>query len=68
MIKLTAILKEVSEQQSRDMVNGIADILRDVRDKENRREIANRMVKKFKREGVQHEEEAFMKKCGLPKE
>jgi hypothetical protein len=66
MIKLTTILKEVSEQQSKDMVNGIADILRDVKDKENRREIAKRMVKKFDREGVKYDEKGFMKMCGIP--
>lgn len=68
MIKLATILKEVSDQQSRDMVNGIADILRDVKDKENRREIAKRMVKKFDREGVKYDEKGFMKKCDLPTE
>jgi len=68
MIKLTTILKEVSEQQSRDMVTGIADILRDVKDKENRKAIAKRMVKKFDREGVKYDEQEFMKMCDIPKE
>jgi hypothetical protein len=68
MIKLTTILKEVSEQQSKDMVNGIADILRDVKDKENRREIAKKMVKKFDREGVKYDEKGFMEMCGVPNE
>ena len=64
-MKLSTILKEVSEQQSRDMVNGIADILRDVKDKSNREEIAKRMVKKFDREGVKYDEKQFMKMCEL---
>jgi hypothetical protein len=68
MIRLTSILKEVSDQQSKDMVNGIADILRDVKDKSNRTEIAKRMVKKFDREGVKYDEQEFMKKCDLPTE
>jgi hypothetical protein len=68
MIRLTTILKEVSEQQSRDMVTGIADILRDVKDKENRKAIAKRMVKKFDREGVKYDEQEFMKMCDIPKE
>ena len=64
-MKLRDILKEVSEQQSRDMVTGIADILRDVKDKSNREEIAKRMVKKFDREGVKYDEKQFMKMCEL---
>jgi len=68
MIKLTTILKEVSEQQSRDMVTGIADILRDVKDKENRKAIAKRMVKKFDREGVKYDEQEFMKMCDISEE
>lgn len=64
-MKLSTILKEVSEQQSRDMVNGIADILRDVKDKSNREKIAKRMVKKFDREGVKYDEKQFMKMCEL---
>lgn len=64
-MKLATLLKEVSEQQSRDMVNGIADILRDVKDKSNREEIAKRMVKRFDREGVKYDEKRFMKMCEL---
>lgn len=64
-MKLATLLKEVSEQQSRDMVNGIADILRDVKDKSNREEIAKRMVKRFDREGVKYDEKQFMKMCEL---
>ena len=68
MIKLTTMLKEVSDQQSKDMVNGIADILRDVKDKTNRLAIAKRMMNKFDREGVKYDENEFMKKCDLPTE
>jgi hypothetical protein len=68
MIKLTTMLKEVSDQQSKDMVNGIADILRDVKDMSNRTQIAKRMMNKFDREGVKYDENEFMKKCDLPTE
>lgn len=64
-MKLTTLLKEVSEQQSREMVAGIADILRDVKDKSNREAIAKRMMKQFDREGVEYQEAAFLKACGL---
>lgn len=64
-MKLSTILKEVSEQQSRDMVTGIADILRDVKDEGNRKEIAKRMIKKFDREGVKYNAEEFLKLCGV---
>jgi len=64
-MKLSTILKEVSEQQSRDMVTGIADILRDVKDEANRKKIAKRMIKKFDKEGVKYNAGEFLKLCGL---
>lgn len=64
-MKLSTILKEVSDQQSREMITGIADILRDVKDEGNRKEIAKRMIKKFDREGVKYNAEEFLKLCGV---
>ena len=46
----------------------LENILRAVKDKENRREIAKRMVKKLDREGVKYDEKGFVKKCNLPTE
>jgi hypothetical protein len=62
------MLKEVSDQQSKDMVNGIADILRDVKDMSNRTQIAKRMMNKFDREGVKYDEKRFMEMCDIPTE
>lgn len=67
-MKLRTILEEVTDQQSRDMITGIADILRDVKDKANREAIAKRMIRKFEREGVKYSAEEFMKLVGIEKD
>ena len=36
--------------QDKDMVDGIVDIIKQVRDKDNREEIATNMIKQLKRE------------------
>ena len=60
-MKLRAILKEVTDQQSREMVTGIAEILRMVKDDANREQIAKRMMRKFDIEGVNYDPTEFMK-------
>lgn len=47
------------------MVQGIAEILRGVRDKRNRLELAKRQVREFKKEGIQFDYAEFFKSCGL---
>ena len=42
------------------MVSGIIDILKKVKDKENRMEIANDMVAQFKREKIKFDYENFI--------
>ena len=42
------------------MVSGIIDILKKVKDKENRMEIANDMISQFKREGVKFDYDNFL--------
>lgn len=64
-MKLRAILKEVTDRQSREMITGIADILRDVKDKANREAIAKRMMKKFDREGVKYNHKQFLSMCNV---
>ena len=50
MIKLKDLIKEEYDEHEndRDMVTGVAEILLMVKDKENRKEIADNMVNKFK--------------------
>ena len=56
MIKLSSLINEVEVGQGhandRDMVVGVAEILRMVDDMNNRKEIADAMLRKFKSEDV----------------
>jgi methyltransferase-like protein len=69
MIKLSNILKEVEvvqgHENDRDMVVGVAEILRMVDDMNNRKEIADAMLRKFKSEEVMHNVAEFLTLCGL---
>ena len=69
MIKLSNILKEVEvapgHENDRDMVVGVAEILRMVDDVNNRKEIAEAMLRKFKSEEVIHNAKEFLTLCGL---
>jgi len=67
MIKLTSLIAEVEQghENDRDMVTGVAEILRMVNDMENRKEIANAMLKKFKSENVIHDADEFLKLCKI---
>ena len=49
--------------QDKDMVDGIVDIINQVKDKGNRHEIANNMVKQLKREKIVLNYEDFLKAC-----
>ena len=78
MKKFTKILKETemtlleskskikSEIKGNDyqMVSGIIDILKKVKDKENRKEIADNMVNQFNAENVIFDKDEFLKMCG----
>ena len=47
------------------MVSGIAEILRQVKDTENRREIADDQIRQFKEQGIRFDYTEFIKMCGL---
>jgi hypothetical protein len=47
--------------QDKDMVDGIVDIIKQVKDGENRKEIATKMVKQLKRERIVFNYEDFLK-------
>jgi len=47
--------------QDKDMVDGIVDIINQVKDDENRKEIATNMVKQLKRERIVFNYEDFLK-------
>ena len=66
MIRLNRILKEVSSNHSndRDMVVGVAEIIKMVKDDDNRRDIATVMMAKFRNEDVIFDKDEFLKMCG----
>jgi hypothetical protein len=71
MIKLSNLINEVEVAQGhendRDMVVGVAEIVRMVDDMNNRKEIADAMLRKFKSEDVIHNAGEFLTLCGITK-
>ena len=65
MIKLQNLIREVENDHSndRDMITGVAEIIRMVNDTKNRIDIAFRMLKKFERENVKVNKKEFLKMC-----
>ena len=56
---------KISEVKPRDkgMVDGIVDIIKQVKDDDNRHEIATKMVKQLKREKIVLNYADFLKSC-----
>jgi predicted TIM-barrel fold metal-dependent hydrolase len=54
------IKAELEDNNYYQMVSGIIDILKKVKDKENRMEIAQDMVKQFKREKIKFDYKKFL--------
>ena len=66
MLSLRNILKEIEDHSNdRDMVVGVAEIIKMVKDLDNRKEIATSMIKKFDNENVNYNKDEFMKMAGL---
>ena len=55
-------IREV-KPQDKDMVDGIVDIINQVKDDDNRHEIATKMVKQLKRENFVLNYEDFLEAC-----
>jgi hypothetical protein len=64
MIKLKSILKEKLDNNEYQMVDGIIDILNQVKDMSNRKEIADNMVQQFKDENIVFDYNKFYKAIG----
>jgi hypothetical protein len=54
------IKSEIKDNNDYQMVSGIIDILKKVKDKENRMEIANDMVAQFKKEKIKFDYDNFL--------
>ena len=53
--------KSKPSKNDRDMISGVSSILRKIKDKKNRKEVAGDMVNQFNREGVNYNKEKFLK-------
>ena len=64
---LQEALPEVSDLQPDEvpMITGIAEILRQVKDVDNRREIADDQIRQFKQQGIRFDYSEFIKMCQL---
>ncbi len=60
-------LKSISElnYDQKPMIEGIIDILLQVKDMQNRLEIANSQIEIFKKEDINFNYEEFLKRCEL---
>ena len=58
-------LEDSSIQKDKEMVDGIIDIVKQIKDISNRKDVAKNMVKKLKREKVNFDQVKFLEKCGF---
>lgn len=63
--KVLTFAQLLEERHEPEMVHGIAQILRQVRDRENRLEIAEQQLASFEKEGIIHDRTQFFRQCGL---
>lgn len=56
---------EEGHKNDRDMVVGVAEIIRMIRDMKNREEVLHSMIEKFNKENVIYNRGEFTKMCGL---
>ena len=66
-----SLLEDWKSELSKDeveMVKGIVEILLQIKDLENRKEVANTRIEDFKEEGIKMDTEVFLKMCGLKPE
>jgi ABC-type phosphate transport system auxiliary subunit len=58
---------KVDRSDDKDMVNGVASILRRVKDKKNRLQLANQLSNQFNREKVKYSLNDFLNKSKVKK-
>lgn len=66
-LKIDESASEIPELRPDDipMVNGIADILKKIKDVGNRKEIAEDQIRQFKQQGIEFDYSQFLKMCDL---
>ena len=58
-------LEDSSNQDDKEMVDGIIEIIKQIKDTSNRKEVAQNMIKKLKREKVNFDQVDFLKRCSF---
>ena len=59
---------EISQDDQREMIEGIAEIVKGVKDIENRKELAKKQVKQLESEGIKFDVKEFLSMCGFKSE
>ena len=57
--------EDISKEDQKEMVDGIVEIVKKVKDINNRKLIVKDMIKKFKKENIKTDIKKFMKDCGI---
>jgi hypothetical protein len=57
--------EDISPENERDMIEGIAEIVRGVKDIANRKELAKKQIKQLKSEGIKLDVKEFLSLCGF---
>jgi hypothetical protein len=65
VIKLKNFLNEWLDHNQQEMVDGIIDILIQVKDEQNRLEIAQKMLNQFRDENIPVDAKWFVNRCNL---
>ena len=65
MISLFEILLEALQPKEKEMVDGIVDMLNQIKDIDNRQDIALDRIEDFKKEGIVFDYNEFLERCGL---
>jgi hypothetical protein len=65
MIKLVDIILEQANSDQKEMVDGIVDMLNQVKDINNRKEMALDRLKDFEKENIKVNPKEFLARCGL---
>jgi hypothetical protein len=58
-------LEDSSNQNDKEMVDGIIEIIKQIKNTSNRKEVAQNMIKKLKREKVNFDQVDFLKRCSF---
>lgn len=65
MIKLKDLLNEELQPNQKEMIDGIVDMLTQVEDMQNRKEMALDRLRDFKQTGVEVDAKEFLQRCGV---